>query len=347
MVCSFCRAAGFNRLSQTRWLIVIALFSLSELSRAEWFSDEQAIMGTSVSVTLWHDDPKVGEKLVGDVMEEMRRIDAALSPYKETSELSKINREAAKAAQPISKELFSLIDKSLSFSRLSEGAFDITFASVGRYYDYRTKARPAEKQRESLLPAINYHHLQLNKAEQSVYFSHPEVYIDLGGIAKGYAVDRASWILIQAGIEHAAISAGGDSRVLGDRRGRPWMIGIKNPRQNKGDDETLIRMPLSDVAVSTSGDYERFFIEDSGERVHHILNPKTGKSANGVVSVTILGNRGVDTDPLSTTVFVLGVEKGLALVNSLPNLDCVIIDRFGKAHYSDGLIDPEQIESSE
>jgi len=138
------------------------------------------------------------------------------------------------------------------------------------------------------------------------------------------------------GIQHATISAGGDSRVIGDRRGRPWIIGVKDPRV---EDKMALLLPLTDVAVSTSGDYERFFLE--GEtRVHHILNPATGQSAAGIMSVTVLGDNALDTDPLSTTVFVLGVEKGLLLLNRLSGFDGVIIDKSGKIYYSAGLSPP-------
>jgi thiamine biosynthesis lipoprotein len=136
---------------------------------------------------------------------------------------------------------------------------------------------------------------------------------------------------------HASLSAGGDSRVLGDKRGRPWLVGIKNPRA----DAVAISLPLDNVAVSTSGDYERYFIADSGERVHHIINPRTGKSTSGVNSVTIIGPQGFDTDPLSTSVFVMGPEKGLALINKLPGFDAVIITSQGKVLYSQGLENPQ------
>ena len=130
---------------------------------------------------------------------------------------------------------------------------------------------------------------------------------------------------------------------MGDKMGRPWIVGIKNPRAGENHDSPpVIRLPLTDTAISTSGDYERYFIDDtSGERIHHIINPKTGRSATGVISVTVLGPKGVDTDPLSTTVFVLGVEKGLKLVNRLQGIDCVIIDSSGKVHFSTGLSPPE------
>lgn len=327
-----------------RFLLLLLAFVGSLPANAEWYSDTQPIMGTEVSVTLWSHDQKTAATAIERVMQEMHRIDATLSPYKEDSALSLINRSAAKKAQPLTDEFLLLIDKSLYFSRVSDGAFDITFASVGRYYDYRNKLQPDDKQREELLPAISYKHLLLDRKAKTLRYLRPQVYIDLGGIAKGYAVDRASDILEQMGIEHASVSAGGDSRIIGDRRGRPWMVGIKNPRISPASPEdSVIRMPLENVAVSTSGDYERFFIDEvSGQRIHHIINPKTGKSSHGVVSVTILGERGVDTDPLSTTVFVLGVKKGLALINQLPGFDCVIIDAEGQAHYSDGLMAPSE-----
>lgn len=323
-------------------LASVFVLLLASNTKAAWQSDTQAIMGTEISVTAWHDDEATLSRAINAVMAEMRRIDETLSPYKPDSELSRVNRLASSKTVPISEELAFLVDKSLFFGELSEGAFDITYASLGRYYDYRNKVKPGKAQKDALLPAINFRHIKLDKPSRTIFFLHPQVYMDLGGIAKGYAVDRAAKILHTFGVVHATVSAGGDSRVLGDKRGRPWIIGIKNPRQKAGDKDTVIRMPIEDTAVSTSGDYERFFIqEETGERVHHILNPKTGDSANAVVSVTVLGREGVDTDPLSTTVFVLGVEKGLRLVNRLPGFDCVIIDRFGKTYYSAGLIQPD------
>lgn len=308
-----------------------------------WRTESQAIMGTEISVTLWHPDDKTGRKAIAAVMDEMHRIDRALSPYIDTSELFRVNQLAARTPQEISDEFVMLVDKSLYFSRTSEGAFDITFASVGWKYDYRNKQQPSDEERQSLLPAINYQLLRLDKNKKTLYFGHPDIRIDLGGIAKGYAVDRAVELLQARGVEHATVSAGGDSRVMGDKMGRPWIVGIKNPRAGENrDSPPVIRLPLTDTAVSTSGDYERYFIDEfSGERIHHIINPKTGKSATGVISVTVLGPKGVDTDPLSTTVFVLGVEKGLKLVNRLQGIDCVIIDSSGKVHFSTGLSPPE------
>lgn len=324
-----------------RLIICITLLIASQFSQAKWHGDEQDIMGTKVSVALWLEDDQKAEQAVAAVMAEMRRIDEHFSPYIETSELYRANQLAPKASAKnplsITPELAAIIDKSRYYSELSDGAFDITFASLGRYYDYRNKLSPSEQQREELLPAINYRLIHLDTQKKTLWFEHPKLYIDLGGIAKGYAVDKAIEILQSFGVKHASVGAGGDSRVIGDKFGRPWLIGIKNPRA----DAVAITLPLEDVAVSTSGDYERYFIDDKGERVHHIINPRTGKSTNGINSVTIIGPLGFDTDPLSTTVFVLGAEKGMALINRLPGFDAVIISSEGKVSYSTGLMAPE------
>jgi thiamine biosynthesis lipoprotein len=163
------------------------------------------------------------------------------------------------------------------------------------------------------------------------------VRIDLGGIAKGYAVDRAIDITRDCGIERAMISAGGDSRIIGDRGGRPWMIGIRHPRDSSG---IALRLPLSDSAISTSGDYERFFIAD-GKRVHHIIDPDTGRSAGASWSATVIGPDALTTDALSTTIFILGAADGLALIESLDGFDAIVIDSGGKVHYSSGFQVPE------
>ncbi|MGV8834717.1 FAD:protein FMN transferase [Cellvibrio sp.] len=324
-----------------RLLLCISLLMVCQLCLAKWHGDAQDIMGTKVSVALWLEDDQKAEQAVAAVMAEMRRIDEHFSPYIETSELYRANQLAPKASAKkplsISPELAAIIDKANYYGELSDGAFDITFASLGRYYDYRNKLTPSEQQREELLPTINYRLIHLNIKNNTLWFEHPKVYIDLGGIAKGYAVDKSIEIVRSFGVKHASVTAGGDSRVIGDKLGRPWLIGIKNPRA----DAVAITLPLVDVAVSTSGDYERYFIDDKGERVHHIINPRTGKSTNGVNSVTIIGPLGFDTDPLSTTVFVLGAEKGMALINRLPGFDAVIIASDGKVSYSKGLAPPK------
>lgn len=321
---------------------LLLLLALSVSAQAQWLTQERSIMGTEVKVTLWHADENLGKKAIAAAMAEMQRIDQTFSPYIESSELARLNQGAAKAAIKVSPEMALLLERSLHFSQLSEGAFDITFASLGWHYDYRQKKQPDARQKQALLPAINYRFLRFNPSVPSVQYMHPNVRIDLGGIAKGYAVDRAIAVLQERGIAHATVSAGGDSRLLGDKLGRPWLIGIKNPRPAaQQPEDVVLTMPLDNVAVSTSGDYERFFIdEQTGVRVHHIINPETGDSARDLMSVSVLGPAAIDSDALSTAVFVLGVERGLQLINRLAEFDAVLIDAKGRVHYSEGLVEP-------
>jgi thiamine biosynthesis lipoprotein len=287
-------------------------------------------MGTNIRTEIWSTEAEKGQSAINAVMHEMERINQLMSPYIKTSELSKINRLAAQKPVRISKELYDLLALSIELSKETYGAFDITFASVGFLFNYREKQKPSDTDVEQLLNAIDFQHIVLDDDEQTVFFKHADVKIDLGGIAKGHAVDNAIRLLADMGIEHALVTAGGDTKLLGDRRGRPWIVGIKDPRKS---DKQAIVLPLENTALSTSGDYERYFEED-GQRYHHILSPKTGKSAQEVQSVSIIGERSTLNDALSTAVFVLGVQRGMDLVNKTPGYDAIIIDNTRKVHYS-------------
>ncbi|NVJ61343.1 MAG: FAD:protein FMN transferase [Gammaproteobacteria bacterium] len=298
-----------------------------------WHERTFQVMGTEARVEIWEENPKKAARLIKQVIEEMERINQLMSPYISSSELSKLNKSAAKRPIKISKELFSLLKTSQEFSGLSHGAFDITFASVGYQYDYREGKSPSKDFIDKNKSLINYELIKLNKKKSTVTFLKPGVKIDLGGIAKGHAVDQAINMLLQEGVEHAFVQAGGDSRLIGDKKGRLWNIGIRHPRK---EGEVITQVPLENVAISTSGDYERFYIKN-GERVHHIIDPRTGKSSSKSISVTIIADSSTKADALSTTVFVLGFEKGLALIESIPGVSAIVIDNQGKFHYTKDL----------
>jgi thiamine biosynthesis lipoprotein len=298
-----------------------------------WLSREEAIMGTAVRVELWAEQRRVGEAAIDAVMAEMHRIDRCYSPHRPDSELSRLNRGAGKAPFAASPELFALLQRAQAFSALSGGAFDITYAAVGRLFDYRHGIRPDDAALARARECVGWQQVQLDAAERRVHFSREGVCVDLGGFAKGHAVERGAAILRSHGIAHAIVMAGGDSRVVGDRRGRPWSVAVRHPRR---PGEVVAVLPLEDVAVSTSGDYERFF-ERGGVRYHHLLDPATGRSPDHVHSVTILAPDGLTSEALSKSVFVLGVEQGLALVAQVPGTDAVVIDAAGTLHYSEGL----------
>ena len=299
-----------------------------------WHHRDEAIMGTAIRVELWADDEREAQSAITAVMDEMHRIDHAMSPHKPASELSRINRDAAREAVPLSAEMYRLIERAIEFSRFSDGAFDITFASVGNLYDYRAGTAPTAEQLERGRAAIGWQHLILEPKSRTLRFAREGMRIDLGGFAKGHAVDNGVAILSALGIGNAIVTAGGDSHVIGDRRGRPWTIAIRDPRRAEG---VVALLPLEDTAISTSGDYERCFERD-GVRHHHVIDPRSGRSADAVRSVTILAPDGLTTEALSKTVFVLGVERGLALIENLSGVDAVVVDANGVLHYSSGLL---------
>jgi FAD:protein FMN transferase len=318
-------------------LAALLLASAGSPARAEWLYRDAPIMGTRCDVELWTEDRLKGEAAIASVFDEMRRIDNEFSTFKPQSEVSRVNNDAAKGPMRISKELFDLIETSIDYSKLTRGTFDITYASVGYMYNYPEHVRPSEAQIAAALPESNYRHIHLDVAAQTVFFDHPGVRIDFGGIGKGYAVDRGIAVLQKLGVTRAMVNAGGDSRIIGDRFGKPWLIGIRDPDDRS---RTILKIPLTDTAFSTSGDYERFF-DEGGVRYHHILDPRTGKSPHKVRSVTIIGPYATRTDALTKSVFVMGVEEGLAFIDGLPDIDAVAITPDRKVWYSKGLENPD------
>lgn len=333
---------------------VCILLLASQASMAEWYAHEFDVMGTRASIELWSNSNANAQDSFSMVEAEMRRIESVMSSYIEGSELSAVNRLSAYQPLILTSELYQLIQKSLYFSGISDGAFDITYASVGHLYNYRERIQPNSSNIQSALMLVDWKRVELNNSTQALTFTKDNMQINLGGIAKGYAVDRSIELLVGRGVVSAIVSAGGDSRMIGDRgavfnqvdatekidvvghkkaKRIPWMVGIRHPRQDEG---MALRMPLMDTAISTSGDYERYFLRGD-ERVHHIINPKTGYSAEGVVSASVIGPESINCDVLSTTLFVLGVEAGMALINGLEGYDAVMIDVAGKVFFSEGL----------
>ncbi|WP_282167937.1 FAD:protein FMN transferase [Shewanella japonica] len=324
------------------YLILVLCFfaaSLSGHATAQWHQKSFQVMGTQAHVEFWFEQNEHSSisdspaQLIEKVEQEMHRIDRLMSPYKPNSQLSHINQQAGIAPVTVDQELFNLLLDSRQIAELTQGTFDITYASIGYQYDYRQGQKPAKSDINQALDAIDYRAVMLDKQQSSVRFKNQDVRIDLGGIAKGHAVKQCLAILKAAGIKHGLVSAGGDTGLLGDRRGRPWFVGIKHPR---AAEKTAVQLPLSDESISTSGDYERYFIED-GVRYHHIINPKTGDSARKVVSVSIIGKDSTYVDALSTAVFVKGLQEGMALINQLPEYEAIIIDNQQTLHVSRGL----------
>jgi thiamine biosynthesis lipoprotein len=331
------QSCTFDRARTVGFRILFAALILPGLAHAEWMTRSEAIMGTRCAVELWSEDKAKGEAAISSVFDDMKRIDRLMSTWKEDTEISLVNREGSKRPVKISRELFRLLQVSVQYSELTHGAFDITYASVGYLYDFKKGVHPDQKAIDAALPGINWRHMVLDTKKTTVFFTRPGMRIDLGGIAKGYSVDRGIEILQQQGITRAMVNAGGDTRIIGDRFGKPWVVGVRDPDH---EGKVFLRLPLTDTAFSTSGDYERYFDED-GKRFHHIIDPKTGDSARKCRSVTVISGNATRTDALTKSVFIMGPEEGIKFIDTLPDVDAVAVAPDGRVIYSKGLAPPE------
>ena len=291
-------------------------------------------MGTVIEITLQTDDEEGAKKATLQAFQEIKRIEQLMSPWIWTSDVSHLNRFAGKDWVKVSPETFDVIQRSQKISGLSEGAFDITIAPLIQLW---RKAREKEvpppfEEIKKILGLVNFRDI-FTRSDGEVFLKKRGMAIDLGGIAKGYAVDRAFEILTSLGYKNLIVNAGGDLRAGGLKNSAPWSIGIQDPRSAG---KVMATISVSNSAVATSGDYEKFFFHQ-GKRYHHILNPKTGFPADACRSVTILSEDGMTADGLATAVFVLGAEKGYALCQRLQGVECFIVDREGRAVMTSGL----------
>ena len=305
-------------------------------AHAAWYSRTEAIMDTRIYVELWDTSPTHANAAIDAVMAEMHHVDDLMSDFKPESELSQINEHAAQRPVVVSRELYDLIKLSTHYSRITGGAFDITVESVWRLYHFRREIHPTDAQIQALLPTVGWRQLIFDDRRHSIRFARPGMAIGLGGIAKGYVVDRSIDILKSMGIRHAVVTAGGDTRLLGDHRGRPWMVAIRDPWDLR---KVVTMIPLANEAISTSGDYYRGFVQN-GKRYDHILSPFTGHSAQLVRSASVIAPTATQTDGMSKTAFILGPQKTLALIDSMPQYDAIFICPDGRVVYSKGIAPP-------
>ena len=298
------------------------------VSEVKLVKQTRMIMGTFAEVSVYSDDEKIAGKAIEASLDEMERMDRIMSNYKDDSELSQVNKNAAKSPVPCGRELLEVLEHSLHYSELSDGAFDVTVSPVIAAWGFFTgKGRiPSDKELAKLLPAVSYRNIVINKGNNpekpgAILFKHPQTKIDFGAIGKGYAVDKALEIVRKYAVNNACINLGGNIYVRGAPADRnAWKVGVQHPR-NKA--EILGYLELKDESTATSGDYERF-IEIKGKRYSHIVDPRTGMPVKDVVAVTIVAPTGTAVDALSTSVFVLGLEKGMNLVKSIPGVDAMI-----------------------
>lgn len=258
---------------------------------------------------------------------EIRRIEALMTTWRPDSEVSKINAAAGKSAVTVGDETFAVIKESVHTSEISEGTFDITFQTLHGLWKFDEDLDPhppTEKEIKKRLAFLGWRNIKLDETNKSVMLTKPETQISLGGIAKGYAVDKAAKVLEAAGLTSFFVQAGGDLFARGKKPdGSEWQAGIRDPRGKEG--QYFAKLPLSDHAFSTAGDYERSYVVN-GKRYHHIIDPRTGQPATACRSVTIWAPNAFVADAIDDAVFILGPEKGMKLVESLDGVAAVIVD---------------------
>lgn len=294
------------------------------------------LMNTVVETIIYTANTKAGEQALSAASEAAARLAAILDRHRAGSEVAMINAQAGKGPVIVSADTFANISLALEVGRLTSGAFDLTVAPLLELWGFGTgnAVVPSEQQLAKGLPLVDYQRVRLVEEGMQVFLEAEGMQLDLGGIAKGYIVDRAVEVLRAAGVSSGTVDAGGDIRAIGSKPdGSPWRIGIRHPRERR---KLVAIVELRDKAIVTSGDYERFFTVGE-QRYHHLLDPQTGMPARGVTSVTVVAPDAFTADAYSTAVFVMGRERGMALVESLPEVEAIIITEDGQIHLSSGL----------
>ncbi len=325
-----------GRLTRVVLLVVVALVVLqlvrtARAARFATFTGEA--MATTWQVTLPEGSDAAAAADACFAL--FRRLDLELSEWKEGSPLSAVNRAAGEAPVAVPDELFGLVTRAVEIGRETEGAFDISWAALWGLWDFRAAvpSLPEPAAIAARRALVDYRRVLLDPETRTIFLPVAGMKLGLGGIAKGYALERAAVLLGERGFEDFLLVSGGQVYARGTRAGRPWQVGVRDPRG--GRDEVFATLPLAGGSLSTSADNESFFIVD-GVRYHHILDPQTGWPAKGLRSATVLAADPTLADALSTAVMVLGKERGLAVAARL-GAEALVIDEHGELVMSPGL----------
>lgn len=295
----------------------------------------QMLMGTLVWVSAVAPTESEAQKAATVGLQEIRRLEEILSTWIPESELSRVNAGAGRTAVEVSPETIEVLEHSIEMARLTEGGLNIAIGPAVEAWNVSREGRiPSQAELDAVRPFLHLENLQLDKASHTVFLRKPGMRVDIGGIGKGYAADLAADVMKHAGATAGVVAISGDIKTFGRMPdGERFVFGIEHPRK---EGALLGRLELEDEAVSTAGDYQRYFMKD-GVRYHHILDPRTLQPARACQSVTVVAKDGVLADGLDTGIFVMGPEKGMALIESLDGVEGVIVGGEGEVYISSGL----------
>jgi thiamine biosynthesis lipoprotein len=294
-------------------------------------------MGSTLRLTAWTSDEAGAKAAFDEVFAEFDRLEKLMSTWIPNSDIQRVNQAAGVAPVHVSAEVREVLKDARQVSEWTGGKFDVTFGALSGLWKFdhdQDNVIPDMREVLRRLPLIDYRAIQIDDAAGTVFLARKGMSTHLGGIGKGYAIDRGVEILRRRGFRDFMIQNGGDIYVGGLKDTHPWRLGIQDPRGPAN--HVFAQLDLTDGTFSTSGDYERFFMKN-GRRYHHILDPATGEPAHGSRSVTIVANRGVIADGLSTGVFVMGPDAGMALIERLPDVEGVIVSDKNEVMISSGL----------
>lgn len=293
-------------------------------------------MGSRFEITVIAANDIEANSFIDQAITEITRIEQLISSWDPTSQTSEINRNAGIKSVTVNDELFALIDRCVELSKLTDGAFDISYASMDAIwkFDGSMTEMPSEKDIQASVKKVGYKNILLDKQKSTVFLKLPNMKIGFGGIGKGYAADMAKRLLISKGVQGGIINASGDMNTWGTQQnGTPWKVAITNPlNKNKA----FALLPIDDSAVVTSGNYEKF-VSFNGKRYSHIIDPRTGYPSSGIISATVFAPKAELADALATSIFVMGIESGLYFINQIPKIECILIDEKGTIFTSDNI----------
>lgn len=317
-------------------ILIVAVVTTQGGRHKRLFKETRTAMYTMVTITVLSSSEERAKMAIDEVHKELARLAKLLNFYAADSELTTINAKAGIEPVRVSPDTLEIIKDAVLAGEATQGGFDVTVGPLVRLWDFTKKSRPTEAQAKAKLPLVGYRNIVIDSAASTVFLKTTGVQIDLGGIIKGFAADKAVEVLKKNGIDDGIVAIAGDIKTFGHQPdGQAWRIGIQNPRQKGEDDQLLATIDLLTRGISTSGDYQRFFIEN-GVRYHHLLNPKTGFPESLCQSVTVIAPSAALSDSLATGIFIIGPEKGMAVLKKL-GIDGIIVAANGQVLVTEGI----------
>ena len=315
-------------------LLILLLLATQSLSFGQQiFKKKQSLLGSPFEITVVAKDSVQGNLFSDLAIAEVKRIENLISDWIPTSQISKVNHNAGISPIKVDKEVYDLVDRATKISKLTSGAFDISYASMDRIwkFDGSMKEMPTPEEIRKSVEKVGYQNIILNPKDTTIFLKNKGMKLGLGGIGQGYIADKIKVLLQEKGCNSGLVNVSGDINTWGKQPdGQSWTVGIVNP-MNKN--KVFATFPLDDSAVETSGSYEKY-VTFNGKRYSHIIDPRTGYPASGIVSVSVFAKQTEIADALATGIFVLGVDVGLDLINQLNGIGCIIVDDKGVIHTS-------------